>query len=117
MILDKLRYALSLLDSNELLVLVTAILIYHLVIIAFIYVTIRGTVSMRERSLEAERNEYKKRWEHRDDAWKDLEEELRRVLHVEKEREISQLKAEYDSYVNLLEQKLDRSRTRGKGII
>ena len=70
MILDKLRYSLSLLDSNELLVLVAAILIYHLVIVVVIYATIRGTVSLRERSLEAERDEYKKRWEHRDDAKK-----------------------------------------------
>ena len=117
MILDKLKYALSLLDSNEFLILATVVVIYHFVIIVFIYVTIRGTVSLRERALESERDEYKKNWEHRDDAWRDREEELRRVLHLEKEREISQLKAEYDSYINLLEQKLDRSRTREKGII
>jgi len=67
----------------------------------------------RERELEQERDEYKKNWENRDYAWKDQEDELRRVLTMEKESEILQLKAEYDSYVGLLEQKLDRSRTRG----
>ena len=74
MILDKLKYALSLLDSNEFLILATAVVIYHFVIIVFIYVTIRGTVSLRERALESERDEYKKNWEHRDDAWRDREE-------------------------------------------
>ena len=67
---------------------------------------------MREQDLEQEKDEYKKNWDNRDFAWKDREDELRRVLHLEKEREISQLRAEYDSYLGLLEQKLDRSRTR-----
>jgi hypothetical protein len=47
-----------------------------------------------------------------DSSWKDREEELRLILLAEKEREINQLKAEYDSYVQLLEQKLMRSRTK-----
>ena len=109
---DKIRYAMSLFDSTELLIFVIGVLLYHLVILAFLYMLIRAPVVMREQQLEQERDEYKKNWENRDLAWKDREDELRRVLHLEKEREISQLKAEYDSYVGLLEQKLDRSRTR-----
>jgi hypothetical protein len=109
----KIRYAISLFDSADLVILVIGAFIYHLVIIAILYMSLRTTMLARERTLEEERDEYKKNWEHRDLAWKDREDELRRVLNLEKEREISQLKAEYDSYVGLLEQKLDRSRTKG----
>jgi hypothetical protein len=112
-IFDKIRYAISLLDSTDWVILLICALIYHLIIIAFLYASLRTTMVARARELEQERDEYKKNWENRDYAWKDQEDELRRVLTMEKESEISQLKAEYDSYVGLLEQKLDRSRTRG----
>jgi len=112
-IFDKVRFAISLFNSTELVILVIGALIYHVVIVVFLYTSLRTTVFMRERELEQERDEYKKNWENRDSAWKDREDELKRVLLLEKEGEIAQLKAEYDSYVGLLEQKLDRSRTRG----
>ena len=112
-IFDKIRFAISLFDSTELVILVIGALIYHVVIVVFLYTSLRTTVFMRERELEQERDEYNKNWENRGSAWKDREDELRRVLLLEKEGEIAQLKAEYDSYVGLLEQKLDRSRTRG----
>jgi hypothetical protein len=115
-IFDKIMYSILLFDSTELVILVIAALIYHLIIIAILYSSLKTTMVVRERELEQERDEYKKNWENRDLAWKDREDELRRVLHIEKEREISQLKAEYDSYVGLLEQKLDRSRTREESI-
>ena len=44
---------------------------------------------------------------------KDREDELRRILREECDREVSQLKAEYDSYIGLLEQKLARTKTQG----
>ena len=66
------------------------------------------------QSLQAERDEYKKSWDHCDEGWKDREDELRRILHGERDRELSQLKAEYDSYIGLLEQKLARTRSRNK---
>jgi F0F1-type ATP synthase membrane subunit b/b' len=113
-VFDKIRYAFSLFDSNELLIIVISVLIYHILIAAFVYAAVRTTMVVRERELKQERDEYKKNWDHRDLAWKDREEELKRILHGEKEMEISQLKAEYDSYISLLEQKLDRSRTREK---
>jgi|SRR3990172_3672761 len=113
-IFDKIKYAFSLFDSNELLIIVIGVLVYHFAIAVFIYASLKTTMAMREMELKQERDEYKKNWDHRDLAWKDREDELKRVLHVEKEKEISQLKAEYDSYVGLLEQKLDRSRTREK---
>ena len=115
-IFDKIRYVVSLFDSAELVTLVLGLVIYHLVIVVFLYSSLRATMDIRGGELEEERDEYKKNWEHRDLAWKDREDELRRVLHLEKEREISQLKAEYDSYVGLLEQKLDRSKTRENSI-
>lgn len=116
-IFDKIRYAISLFDSTELIILATGAFIYHLIMVAFLYTSLKKTMVARELELEQERDEYKKNWENRDLAWKDQEDELRRVLNIEKERQISQLKAEYDSYVGLLEQKLDRSRTRENNII
>ena len=113
---DKIRYTIALFDSTEWAFLVIGALIFNLIIIAFLYTYLKSTMVARERELEQERDEYKKYWEHRDLAWKDREDELKRVLHIEKEREISQLKAEYDSYVGLLEQKLDRSKTREDSI-
>ena len=113
---DKIRYTFALFDATEWVFLVIGALIFNLIIIAFLYNSLKSTMVARERELEQERDEYKKYWEHRDLAWKDREDELRRVLHIEKEREISQLKAEYDSYVGLLEQKLDRSKTRENSI-
>ncbi|MEW5979827.1 MAG: hypothetical protein AB1898_28870 [Acidobacteriota bacterium] len=110
--LDKLHYLLSLLTSEELLVLVALAVVYHLIAFALLYFLAQSSLSLRIRSLEAELDECRKNWDHRDDFWKDREEELRRILHVEKERELAQVKADYDSYVALLEQKLNRSRGR-----
>jgi hypothetical protein len=76
------------------------------------YLLMRGAVALRIRSLESERDEYKRNWNNRSDAWKDREEELRRILSLEKDKQISQIKAEYESYTDLLEQKLTRTRTR-----
>jgi hypothetical protein len=110
---EKLKYALSMLDSNDLLSLLIALAIYHAIILICLFLFVRGFMKLRILSLESELKEYKKNWEGRDGAWRDRENELRRILHVEKEREISQLKAEYDSCITLLEQKLMRSRSKG----
>ena len=109
---DKVRYTIALFDSTEWAFLIIGMFIFNLIIVAFLYAFLKSAMVGREKELEQERDEYKKYWEHRDLAWKDREDELKRVFHVEKEREISQLKAEYDLYVGLLEQKLDRSKTR-----
>lgn len=109
---DKIRYALTLFDSREVLILFVGLLIYHLFILLCITIFVRSSLVLRLKALQAERDEYKKNWEHRDQGWKDREDELRRILDGEREREISQLKSEYDSYVGLLEQKLARTKTR-----
>lgn len=109
---DKVKYALSLFDGNEIVVCLVLVIVYHVVLLALMSFSVRAALALRLRTLEAERDEFKHHWENRDAAWKDREEELRRILVGEKERELAQLKAEYDSYVNLLEQKLMRSRTR-----
>jgi hypothetical protein len=110
---DKVRLALSLFDSTEILMLLfVGLVIYHAVMLSCIMLSVRATTIPRIKSLQAERDEYKKNWDHRDEGWKDREEELRRILHLERDRKISQLKAEYDSYIGLLEQKLARTKTR-----
>lgn len=109
---EKFRLALALFTSNEIWRIVVLLFAYHLLLLIISYFLMRGTISLRIRSLEAERDEYKRNWDNRDVAWKDREEELRRILSLEKDKEISQIKAEYDSYTDLLEQKLMRSRTR-----
>lgn len=109
---DKFRYALSLFDSNEILLILFGLVIYHLVILVLLFLWARGSMSWRIRSLESERDEFRRNWQNRDAAWKDREDELRRRLSVEREKEVSQIKAEYDTYINLLEQKLLRARTR-----
>jgi hypothetical protein len=109
---EKLRLAWALFDSSEIWLIVVLLLVYHLLLLVISYFLMRGAVALRIRSLEAERDEYKRNWGNRDVAWKDREEELRRILSLEKAKEISQIKAEYDSYTDLLEQKLTRSRTR-----
>ena len=87
-----------------------------MVILAGITLSVRSSLALRLKSLQAELDETKKNWEHRDEGWKDREDELRRILNVERDREVSQLKAEYDSYIGLLEQKLARTKTREKSI-
>ena len=109
---DKIRYALTLFDSSEILVLLVGLVVYHVGIFWGITLSVRSSSALKLRSLQAERDEYKKNWEHRDEGWRDREDELRRILGGEREREISQLKAEYDSYVALLEHKLARTKTR-----
>jgi len=85
---------------------------YHFLLLVISYLLMRGAILLRIRSLEAERDGYKRNWENREVAWRDKEEELRRILGLEKDKEMSQIKAEYESYTDLLEQKLMRSRTR-----
>ncbi|MGH9428604.1 MAG: hypothetical protein ACRD2L_20130 [Terriglobia bacterium] len=109
--LDKIRYALTLFDSREILILIGGLIVYHALILLCTTLLVRSS-SVRLKSLQAERDEYKKNWEHRDEGWKDREDELRRIFGVERDREVSQLEAEYDSYIGLLEQKLARTKTR-----
>jgi hypothetical protein len=116
LMLEKIRYALSLFDSNEILMLFAGLVIYHAVILLCITLSVRASSILRFKSLQAERDEYKKNWDHRDEGWKNREDELRRILREERDREISQLKAEYDSYIGLLEQKLARTRTREQSL-
>ena len=113
---DKIRFALSLFDSTEILMLFAGLVIYHAVIFLCIMLSVRSSFILRLKSLQAERDEYNKNWDHRDEGWKDREDELRRILHGERDREISQLKAEYDSYIDLLEQKLARTMTREQSL-
>ena len=110
-VIERLRYALSLLSSSELLVLLLIIAAYHLLVFLIFLGVVRGAALARIRALESEVQESRKQEELREASWEDREEELRRVLGIEKDREISQIRAEYDSYVALLEQKLTRSRT------
>jgi len=110
-VIEKIRYALSLLNSNEWLVLLLILAVYHLLVFLIFFAVVRGAALIRLRALEAEVQEARKQEELREASWKDREDDLRRVLGIEKDREISQIRAEYDSYVGLLEQKLMRSRT------
>jgi hypothetical protein len=109
---EKLKYALSILHSNQLLWLLIAVAIYHAMILICLFLFVRGFMKLRILAQESELKEYMKSWEGRDVAWRDRENELRRILHVEKDREISQLKTEYGSYITSLEQKLMRSRSK-----
>lgn len=109
---DKLKYALSLLNSNEFLLLLVVLAAYHVILLVVLFVAARGSAMLRVKTVDAELRELRKNDELRDAALKDREEELRRILNIEKEREISQIRAEYDSYISLLEQKLARSKTR-----
>ena len=109
---DKIRYALTLFDTKETLVILLGLGVYHAIILLSIARFVRSSSMLKFRSLQAERDEYKKNEEHRDQGWNDREEELRRNLSVEREREILQLKAEYDSYISLLEHKLAKANTR-----
>ena len=102
---DKIQYALTLFDNKEILILFGGLIVYHVVILVGITLSVRSSLALRLKSL-------KKNWEHHDEGWKDREEELRRILNVERGREVAQLKAEYDCYIGLLEQKLARTRTR-----
>jgi len=111
-VIEKFKVAFASFSSNEVWLIFIFLLAYHILILAITYLFIRGALSLRIRCLEAERDEFKRNWDNRDLSWKDREEELRRIICLEKDKEISQLKAEYDSYTELLEQKLMRSRTR-----
>ncbi len=113
--LDKLKYALALFDRTEIFIFFLCAIAYHLIVVRFSTKLFRASASLRLRSVEAERDEYKRQCESHDVAWKDREEELRRALAVEREREVFQLKAEYDSYVGLLEQRLTRTKTQESG--
>jgi len=111
----KILYALSLFDSNEILVLLAGLIIYHALIVLCITLSVLPSLILRFKPLQAERDEYRKNWDHRE-SWKDREDELQRILRGQRDREISQLKAEYDSYIGLLEEKLARTRTRGPSL-
>jgi len=109
---DKFRLALAPFTSNDVWVIFAFLVAYHVLILSILYLLVRGGLAFRIRTLEAERDEFRRNWDNRDMLWKAKEEELRRILSIEEDKEISQLKAEYDSYTELLEQKLKRSRTR-----
>lgn len=111
----KLRDALTLFDDTEIFILLLFVIVYHVVILLLITMWVRASASLRLRSLETERDEYKKHWENRDAAWNDREDALRRTLAGEREREVFQLRAEYDSYIGLLENKLERTKIRETG--
>ena len=108
---DKIRYALTLFDSTETLILFAGFLVYHAVILLCITLSVRSSSVLKLKSLQAERDQYRKDWEHRDEGWQGREDELRRILSGERDREVLQLKADYDSYIGLLEQKLSRTKT------
>ena len=108
---DKIQYALALFDNKEILILFGGLIVYHVVILVGITLSVRSSLALRLKSLKQE-----KLGRHRDEGWKDREEELRRILNVERGREVSQLKAEYDSYIGLLEQKLAKARPRERSI-
>jgi hypothetical protein len=59
---------------------------------AIISLSPKTSMSIRLRTLEKERDEFRRNWESRDLAWKDREDELRRMLAAEKEREVHNLK-------------------------
>ena len=113
---DKIQYALTLFDNKEILILFGGLIVYHVVILVGLTLSVRSSLALRLKSLQSELDETKKNWEHHDEGWKDREEELRRILNVERGREVAQLKAEYDCYIGLLEQKLARTRTRERSI-
>jgi Tfp pilus assembly protein PilX len=108
---EKLKYPFSHFESTEILIVFLLLVAYHLVLIGVIRVSVRASASARGR-IVAERDKFKQALESREAAWRDREDELRRILTLEKEREVLQLKAEYDSYVNLLEEKLMTSKSR-----
>jgi hypothetical protein len=110
---EKLKYALSVFESNEILTIFMALLVYHTVLVGVCCLSIRAWACKRVRRLEAERVELRRTLESREVVWEDRQDELRRILTGEKERELLQLKAEYDSYVNLLEEKLMDSKSPG----
>jgi hypothetical protein len=104
--LDRLKSILPEAGLPEFLWIFGAIAAYHLFLFIVFYflivVPLRGKMrTMKMRILEEKESQA--------EAQKDREEELRILLHKEKEQEIMQLKAEYDSYVRLLEQKLHRA--------
>jgi hypothetical protein len=109
-VVEKFKLAAALFTPNEVWLITIFLLVYHLLLLAVSYFLLRGAVALRIRSLEDERAEYKRNWDNREVVWRDKEEDLRRILSREKEKEIAQIKAEYDSYTELLEQKLTRSR-------
>jgi F0F1-type ATP synthase membrane subunit b/b' len=84
----------SFLTLNAFSRLIIGMFIFNLIIVAFLYTSLKSAMVGRERELDQERDKNKRYWEYRDLAWKDQEDELKRVLHIEKEREISQLRAE-----------------------
>jgi len=109
---EKIRYVLTLFDNKETLVILLGLGVYHAIVILSVTLFVRSSSMLKFRSLQAEQDEHKKNRENCDQGWNDRAEELRRNLSVEREREISQLKAEYDSYISLLEHKLAQAKMR-----
>jgi hypothetical protein len=107
--LDKIKQTLPLLSSHDFLLLFGAIVVYHFFLFLVMYFLFATPSKSRWRALEAAMADKKRQL---DESWKDREAEIRMIMLQEKEREILQIKAEYDSYVKLLEQKLMRSRTK-----
>ena len=70
---DKIRYALTLFDNTEILIILAGLVVYHAVILLCMILAVRSSSALRLRSLQAERDEYRKNWEHRSEGWKDRE--------------------------------------------
>ncbi len=108
--LDKFKAALPAASSTDFLLIFAVIIAYHFFIFLVFYFLFVVPSRTKMKRLEARLEDEKKRLA---DSWKDREEEMRIMLIQEKDQEIMQLKAEYDSYVSLLEQKLHRSMSKG----
>jgi hypothetical protein len=107
--LEKVRELIAMQSSHDLFLLFGVILVYHLLLFLVMYFLFASPAKARLRAMEAAMTRQTKKHE---ESWKDREAEVRMIMLNEKEREILQIKAEYDSYVKLLEQKLLRSRTK-----
>lgn len=107
--MEKLREIIAMQSSHGLFLLFGVIVVYHFFLFLVMYFLFVVPAKVRLRSMEATLERQTKKHE---ESWKDRESEIRMIMLNEKEREIMQIKAEYDSYVKLLEQKLMRSRTK-----
>jgi hypothetical protein len=59
--------------------LFAGVVIYHAVILFCMMLSVRSSSILRLKSLQAERDEYKKSWDHRDVGWNDREDGPRRI--------------------------------------
>jgi|WetSurMetagenome_2_1015567.scaffolds.fasta_scaffold126794_2 hypothetical protein len=107
---EKIKATLPLAGSSDFLLIFALLITYHFILFLVFYFVFVVPNRTKMRRMEAHLLEEKKR---QAESWQDREEEMRIMLTQEKNQEIMQLKAEYDSYVSLLEQKLHRSMSKG----